>query len=763
MKIRSIAAVFFAIVAAQARCDDWKDAATDLGTYTGSPGNLTFINGPYSVTLSKDNTLNAHLRVGTDSRKADVTFDFASGGDHALTVNGNFYAFNAGASYPIKYTVKGGVWNFMVDAALSGWKNGCRDAVTAIWDGATVSVLNQSTLSFNARNSEVVLTNGTVFTAKQYNGVFYPDSAYGTSSNCTVRVTSGSKYITEGGGNEVFSTDWRGCSPVSDRSCGYRFIVSGENSLVESKLGGVVGFNTPGIEMRVEEGALATFNGNLTIGNSSTAKDTCLAVDSGGRLSVSNDVRLGAAAGADRSRLHVLNGAILELPAKVVNVGVASSFNEFVLSNATLRGVTLCIGNGVGSSNNIARIIGPDVQFEVGNDVTFFGAGHGNEFVVDGGASIGGTEPGRDFYFNATETTALVGDTFAILGGSTVRCDEFYIGHHNVHSAANDRNNRLIVGGGSSLVVSNATCVLRLRAPGDACVVSNASLTVYDVRAGDGVGASNTVFRFVGPETEFKGLRGEMAALFGAGQHNLFEIDGATIGVTSKSVSISNVATSNNTLRIVNGGALQSDAFRVGSVYNGGRCDVSNTVFVGANSLLSGSQIMITGLGNRLVVSNGTVKGSVQWPLSLGHVDDAGTVTCPNFGNMLILQGSSPSVTGTHANGAEFVGRNHSVVRFELSGSGYENVPFCCSMTGDGTTEIEVSVDPAMMETLERSKTFQLTAGTCSIPTGTTREAYIAKINSGLPSGCRAYFDSSNRLFVRVRSLNRSGTMLIVL
>ena len=761
MNMRSIIAVSVALSAGLAYCDDWKDGAVDLGTYTGSPGNLSFINGPYAVTLSQDNTLNANLRVVTDSRKADVTFDFASGGNHALTVTGSFYSYNAGTSYPINYVAKGGVWDIQTDAALAGWKNSCRDAVTAIWDGATVSVKNQTTLSYNARNSVVVLTNGTVFTAKQYNGVFNPDSGYGTSSNCTVWVTAGSQYIAEGVGSELFSTDWRSCSPATDRDYGYRFIVSGQNSLVESKLGGVVGYKTPGIEMRVEDGAEAKFNGYLSIGYSSTAKDNRLIVDSNAKLSAANDIRIGAAAGADRSRLHVQNGGTLELQAKHVNVGYASSFNELVVSNATLTGVRVSVGNGAGTSNNVARIVGSDTQFDVGNYPTFFGAGHDNAFIVDGGMSLGGTDENKDFSFNATESTPIVGDTFAILGGSTVTCDEFYIGHHGTQSAANDRNNRLIVVGGSSLVLGNATCVLRLRAPGDTCVISNASLTAYDVCAGYS-GATNTAFRFVGPQTVFTGSRGEMAALFGSGRNNLFEIDGATIGSASKAVRISNVATSNNTLRIVNGGTLLSGGFHVGYVYNGGRCDVSNTVFVGENSVLSGSQIAFTGLDNRLVVSNGTVTGSTQWPLSLGHVDDADTVTCLNSGNTLVLQGSSPRVTGTNPNGAEFVGKNHSVIRFELSGDGYENVPFECSMNGDGTTEIEVSVDPKMMETLERSRTYQLTAKACSVPTGTTRAEYIAKINAGLPTGCRAYFDASNRLFVRVRALNGPGMTIIL-
>ena len=761
MKMRSIIAASVALSVGLAYCDDWKGSAVDLGTYAGSPGNLTFIDGPYAVTLSQDNTLDATLRVGTDSRAADVTFDFASGGNHTLSISKNFYAMNASASYPVKYTVKGGVWNILSDAALAGWKNSCRDAVTAIWDGATVSVKNQTTLSYNARNSVVVLTNGTVFTAKQYNGVFNPDSNYGTSSNCTVWVTAGSQYIAEGVGDELFSTDWRACSPAADHGYGYRFIVSGQNSLVESKLGGVVGYKTPGIEMRVEDGAEAKFNGYLSIGNSSTAKDSRLVVDSDAKLSAANEIRIGAAVGADRSRLHVLNGGALELQSKSVVVGYASSFNEFVVSNATLTGVKVAVGSGAGTSNNVARIVGSDTQFDVGNYATFFGAGHDNAFIADGGVSLGGADENKDLYFNASESTPIVGDTFAILGGSTVTCDEFYIGHHGTQSAANDRNNRLIVGGGSSLVLKNATCVLRLRAPGDECVISNASLTAYDVCAGY-AGASNTAFRFIGPQTVFNGSRGEMAALFGSGRNNLFEIDGATIGSAAKAVSISNVATSNNTLRIVNGGTLMSAGFRVGSVYNGGRCDVSNTVFVGENSVLSGSQITFTGLDNRLIVSNGTVTGSVQWPLSFGHVDDAGTITCLNSGNTLVLQGSSPRVTGTNPNGAEFVGKNHSVIRFELSGDGYEDVPFECSMNGDGTTEIEVSVDPKMMETLERSRTYQLTAKACSVPTGTTRAEYIAKINAGLPTGCRAYFDDSNRLFVRVRALNGPGMVLLV-
>ena len=760
MKMRSVIAVTVAISAGLAySADDWKGGAVDLGTYTGTYDNLTFINGPYAVTLSQDNTLNATLRVGTDSRATDVTFDFAAGGNHTLTINKNFCTMNNSATYPVKYTVKGGIWDIQGDAALNGWKNTCLDAVTAIWDGATVSVKNQTTLSFNACISVVVLTNGTVFTAKQYNGVFNPDSNYGISSNCAVWVTAGSQYIAEGVGNELFSTDWRSCSPATDHDYGYRFIVSGQNSLIESKLGGVVGYKTPGIEMCVEDGAEAKFNGTLSIGNSSTAKDNRLIIDSNAKLSAANDIRIGAVAGADRSHLHVLNGGSLELQSKSVLVGYASSFNEFVVSNATLSGVRVSVGNGAGTSNNVARIIGCDTQFDVSNDATFFGAGHDNAFIVDGGASLGGAD--KDLYFNASESTPIVGDTFAILGGSTVTCDEFYIGHHGTQSAANDRNNRLIVGGGSSLVLGNSSCVLRLRAPGDVCVISNASLTAYDVCAGY-AGASNTAFRFVGPQTTFTSSRGEMAALFGSGRHNLFEINGATIGSEDRAVNISDVATSNNTLRIVNGGTLLSAAFRVGSIYNGGRFDVSNTVFVGESSVLSGSQIVFTGLDNRLVVSNGTVTGSAQWPLSLGHVGSEETVACLNSGNTLVLQGSSPRVTGTNSAGAEFVGRNHSVVRFELSGDGYGSVPFECSMSGDGTTEIEVSVDPKMMETLERSRTYQLTAKACPVPTGMTRAEYIAKINAGLPTGCRAYFDASDRLFVRVRALNGLGMTIIL-
>ena len=736
--------------------DVWKDTPVDLGTYEmpASP-NFYFMNGlnknPYSVTLSQDATVNSIHPYGTC---AHVTFDFSSGKTLTLST-----CATIGSNIDVSFL--GGTWALGGGAFYAAAETKNDGNIRETWDGVTVTCGHLG-ISQYSYDTFVTLTNGTTFTASKDCGLFCASPANETvpATNCWLYVTGGSKLIGSTTSSPIYTDYLYG--GTHDVDSAWHVEVSGAGSEMSAAgypMALCVGYKNRGITVRYSDHATGTFNNHVDVGSLAAARDNALIIDSGASVKVTDYVEIGRTEGADHNRVEVLDGGKLDVGQwSVVRVGNGSSFNEFMVSNATFVGKGIEIGTAATSSNNVVRLLGENTSLTLyGAATTFFGSGLNNRFVFGTGGSIG-TFGTTDYSFINSDTGSSVGNVFEIMNGSTVNCDEFNVGNRLGKSAAGDHDNMLYVGSGSTLNMADR---ILLRGSGDSFVASNATVYSYNVYAGYEAGCIGSSVRLIGPDLVYSPRQGSFT-FFGKGRESEFVMDGTCLGSSGIAANFSDAWagwSTNNTLKIVNGANFKASTVYIGHPYGGGRGDKGNTLFVGSGSTLDVSGIDVTGVDNKVVVSNATVICSAGSPLILG--DSSSGIAIDISGNELVLQGEDVCFKGTNETRNVVTVRRGGKVRFELSGDGYRQVPLQATVDLGADSQVSISISDEMRANLSpRHRDYRLT-GTLTLSEGLTAETLLANVNAGMPKGCYAYL-KENRLWVHVKNSNDIGMSLIL-
>ena len=730
--------------------DVWKDVGVDLGTYQmpDSP-NFYFMNGPYSVTLSADATISS-LHSYSPCNK--ICYDFRSG--NTLTLG---TCSTRGGNIDVSFL--GGTWSLAGSFfAASDLTNG--GDIREVWDGVTVNC-NFFGVSHYSYDTFVTFTNGTEVAVSGDIGLFCADSSkeVTAATNCWFVIAGGSKLIGARTCNGVF-VDYK-WGATHDVDSLWHVEVSGEGSEMSSS-GGYpalcIGYKNRGSTVRYSNRATGTFANYVEVGSLAAASDNTLVVDSGASFKVTDYITIGKSAGADRNRLEVLDGATVDVGQySFVNVGDGSCYNSLVISNATLKAKGVVLGKGADSAYNEFRIYGNSTFSPYGSLSPFFkGEGHHNRYVVDGGYSLG-SYGATDFKFVA-DTDSSVGNVFEIVGGAVVNCDEFYLGTAYNVSAENDHDNRLFVGPGSTLNMSDR---ILLRGSNDSFVVSNGTVNAYNVYAASCAGSTGTSVRLVGPETVYSPRKGSFT-FFGQGQHGEFVMDGTHLGSENTAAHFSDSWSgwsTNNVLKIVNCANFRASTLYIGYPYGGGRGDKGNTLFVGAGSTLDVALVNVTGVDNKVVVSNATVCCSAVSPLVLG--DESTGIDIDISGNELVLQGEDVCFKGTNETRNVVMVRHSAKIRFELSGDGYHQVPLQADVDLGADTQVSISISDEMRANLvPRRRNYQLT-GELKLAGGMTEESLLSGINADMPKGCHAYV-RDKCLWVHVVNSSEIGMSVIV-
>ena len=288
---------------------------------------------------------------------------------------------------------------------------------------------------------------------------------------------------------------------------------------------------------------------------------------------------------------------------------------------------------------------------------------------------------------------------------------------------------------------------------------------MHGIHVGCSAGANHNVARFAGRSTEMTGSFGSY--FFGQGQFNELVFDDIAAGNSSDSrINFSESAekgTTNNTLKVINGATLKAYDFEMYA-----SC-VSNVVYIGADSTYtSGHDVRIRGIGNALVLSNGTFN-LTQSGDNLRFGTSGSTV---EVGNKLILQGSRPRLYYT--GGTAFTMYSQSELIFDVPETGYDNDHPIFDGTGfqaSWNTRIICrgieKLQKRMQDEGIRKRDFILSSNNqFSIPDrpeGKTRADFFAK-TEGLPKGCyldvRSLGPEVERLVLHVKA--DLGTVLIV-
>lgn len=288
-------------------------------------------------------------------------------------------------------------------------------------------------------------------------------------------------------------------------------------------------------------------------------------------------------------------------------------------------------------------------------------------------------------------------------------------------------------------------------------LVSNATFVSRYALAGGSADASNNIVRIVGQQSVFTAKDGQkLPVLFGVGHDNQYVFDDCTVDFGDKAPTFGNGST-NNTVKLINGASVSAPHFWMAYVYGGGQPAYDNTLFVGDGSTLTGA-ISLSSLGNRLVVSNGTVVSSSEYAFCLGDSSSGNTLAISN--NWLILQGRTPKVRRPDNAFGRVQLYYNSGIRFELPPEGYAEAPIDLQIDGDSFT-IEITGVEGVQEYLsENTDLRSIEIPLTSRYAGNVKAAHLEAINATLPKGCYAYVASSG-LMLHVKRASRGLTLIL--
>lgn len=422
----------------------------------------------------------------------------------------------------------------------------------------------------------------------------------------------------------------------------------------------------------------------------------------------------------------------------------------------------------------------------------------GNTWLeVAGGAQVKTTDPNNHSYSDAdTQWDSSGGNVFDIHGegtsvemagnyvngrhsnsnvlkvsdGALFTASKLYVGNSDVAKQLVTKGNRLTVVSGGTV----RTTVSHIVAYGDGVVIALTNGTLSAVN-GEGLcdfsAATNATVDIVDAVwrcADFKtapGLR-----LHVSGQETVFSTSQTRFGMISGTVgsrvcldngfswrpSISGgyylmLATTNCALTVENGAAYSAfdsnqnaDAILVFGGSAASNSAKGNVICAASDGEIRGREIWLTGVENRLVISNGLVSAAKD--VSLGHGDWAG-------GNVAVLQGTAPRIRAKSCK----VGHG-TTLRFEIPEAGYaaDSVPIVCtdglSLVGDANAiEIDVSRFAPEMTT-------QLTLAQFGIDLSAEQQAWFR--GAQLPERYRIEILDGRKVVLKARGRPR-GTAVV--
>lgn len=722
-------------------------SAAAWGSVTPQPGDMIQFAGGKTYVLSADKSLPGPMQM-TGTGK--TVFDFSKD-QKTLTVNGDV---QDAASVGRETVLKGGNWN-LTDGFRAYFHN---NACSLLLDGVmmtTARALPQFDRTGTlASNSSCVLTNGTKVTITA--GSDYPYFRASGSNWCTnneILVTGGSELTANAalrfGGTYGSFTD--------GHAIGNRFVVRGAGSKVVSGSETLLGYQSGDMTILIEDGGWMNSQ-NLRIGGSGgsvVSSRNMLIVRNGGVCTNVNEVKFGYARGSVSNRVFVLDRGQLNVGRpgqfKQLHVGDnGSSYNSLTISNGMVTARWVSAGQHKDSHDNRIEISGSTSQFVPTDGGTWrlFGAGYGNEVVVDNGA---------DFTYGTTKLSTVPdsgivhgsNNTFAVRHASTFRHNlEFELGD----GVADALNTRLEVSGGSHYLGGNATLTL-CSVGGSVAVTEGSELSVGAFNVG------NSTRDFPGSRVCVSGLGSSLSASTASLKVSDSEIsvdDGASMTVKGNlTIGLDDSAASSN-----------------------------NTLFVGTGAVVTQSvnsaKFNVLSKDSALVISNGTVclsagYGKLRMGVKLNDSDQfigkVGTNT------KLVFQGEHPLLTATEGNAQIYLGGSYNwpeeqnvpvTIRYELPPNGYAASPVqnCLQVWASKDLTIELGGLEECQKTIAAKTTFPLWETTFAFADDGFAKA-VERLNETLPKGCSAQIETlsegpvKQRLTLTVKPTGR-GILLIV-
>ena len=255
---------------------------------------------------------------------------------------------------------------------------------------------------------------------------------------------------------------------------------------------------------------------------------------------------------------------------------------------------------------------------------------------------------------------------------------------------SNTDYNRIFVGDGASLT----TAKLLVSSRQNEIILSNATLscssTDFSLATVDN--STGNVFRAIGSDSSL--ALPESKYWFQSGHHNMFSLEGGIkLNVqcdalfTNSQHSVFRVTGAETEFGDSDGGL--SNRFYIGDKNNQvtDAC-ASNVLEVSDGAVFHSNNIYLMGIGNALVVSNGTVNIYTEMGLRAGY-RDASRNSTNTIGSVVRLCGEKPKikVSSSAANACMFA--NQSILRFEIPEVGYAkgHVP----ISADGTFKFDAT------------------------------------------------------------------------
>lgn len=351
---------------------------------------------------------------------------------------------------------------------------------------------------------------------------------------------------------------------------------------------------------------------------------------------------------------------------------------------------------------------------------------------------------GSAFYVRAGKTVLGHKDMSGLVSvtdGASASFKDLIIGNN-----ASASNNCLFVGNGASVTVGGT---LAAQGIGCALVVSNATLTLPDAARIGGAGYSNFTFRAIGANTAFPlkfandqdvfcdASQGNVVALEQGIQCNVDVSPFLCYGATGGSKS-------HNVLRVESNAKFMATT----TVNFGERIQansVSNQWVVAYGGVVDLPELRMSGIGNRLVVDNGSVFCTNKYGVSsqflrFGYKHPRSTDVPVDVG--LVLKGASPKVYST----SNVTFDNGACLRFEIPQSGYEDgyCPLTANTISFAAATCRIEVDCADW--------LSAGGGTIKLAQVSTNNGLAslepALANVNLPSGCRLFI-KDNALFLK--------------
>ncbi|MBQ3341144.1 MAG: hypothetical protein IJG84_04565 [Kiritimatiellae bacterium] len=485
--------------------------------------------------------------------------------------------------------------------------------------------------------------------------------------------------------------------------------------------------------------------------------DSRTILTNGASLSVKN-LYLTGYGGASRASLEVTDGS-------TITVGNAVGTDSGNTENAPL-GLRIRV-DGAGSSITTAggTTIGSgqqDIGLEILNGATYDATGKG--------VSLANGRYSADCHLLVSNDASLVCAMLSVGSFNNVTSPQYPSTHGNT----------VCIADGATLTVDNLYFGCAYQTSGSSnnvFEVSNANFTCKSMMTLYGSNCTDNVMRFVGADSvvsisdNFKALVTRASAKIdnvnvdlGCGARNVLEIDGATWNSRNNFRIGDGVE---NEIRVVNGGKIDFDHFGQ-YTFTAGAKDSNNgpfvyhgdKLFVGDRAELSAFQVLLTGDGDRMVVSNGTVRATktdTAW-------NNAGVILsyiAENYGyrgtnNVVTLQGDSPLIESAGA----ITLRSNLRIEFDIPSGGYRegHVPMQAPVFRfDLGKAVLVPNVEEFRESLTSKTSVTLVQATTTLNAGTV----IADSNAVAPEGCEFSVGTDSRSIVLTVKPPKRGFMLL--